>query len=287
MAAESEGMQKMLPEMKQKRKPFRGSYCSCAAHVCNKILLFIYTICYVIVGLVLMVVGVFVEIERQQIQSLDNRLALPVALLILVGLVIFITALCGCIGTVKENPTLLKVFLVVTVIVFLIQVTIGIIAFIYRQQVPEILSRELMFGVEGYTESSGVKTAMDYIQRQFKCCGFETYEDYSTKNADFSCVSDKPQACGVPQSCCKRTKGADFSESCGFGIIGNASVYTVINTEGCTDAFVRYLAEHLDCVGATALGFSIPQIFGFLLAYYFIRHVQNMRVWYRVDNYKA
>ena len=36
------------------------------------------------------------------------------------------------------------------------------------------------------------------------------------------------------------------------------------------------------------IGFKfVFQIFGFLLAYYFIRHVENVRVWYRVDNYKA
>ena len=38
-------------------------------------------------------------------------------------------------------------------------------------------------------------------------------------------------------------------------------VYTAINTDGCTDAFVKYLAENLDTVGATALGFAIPQVF--------------------------
>lgn len=37
-------------------------------------------------------------------------------------------------------------------------------------------------------------------------------------------------------------------------------VQNYIYTIGCTDAFVHWLAEHLDLTGAIALGFAIPQV---------------------------
>ncbi|KAK7492836.1 hypothetical protein BaRGS_00015974, partial [Batillaria attramentaria] len=172
------------------------------------------------VGIILMAIGVLVETHRQKIQSMNNQLALPVALLILVGLIIAVNALCGMVGTLTENITLLKVFLVITVISFLIQVAIGVIAFIYREEVPGIVSSQLMFAIEGYGESEGLTRAMDYLQNRYSCCGLTGYRDYSERNKDYLCSSSSPQACGVPSSCCKN------------GVIGILLVYFFIRRVG-------------------------------------------------------
>ena len=74
---------------------------------------------------------------------------------------------------------------------------------------------------------------------QFKCCGFETYEDYSKKNADFSCVSDKPQACGVPYSCCKQTR-VSFS----FISRGRASTHGAMGHRIDPSWWTHYLSFH-------------------------------------------
>ncbi|XP_067672887.1 tetraspanin-15-like [Haliotis asinina] len=287
MAAGSEGMERMLPELRPNRKHPRRSMCACTAYSCNKLLLFLYTLVFVCVGIILLGIGVIVEVHRQDIQSVNNRLALPVALLIVVGLLIAINAFCGLVGTVTENPTLLKLFLVGTIIAFLLQVSIGIVAYVYREKVPDILSDELMFGVEKYTDNDDIARAMNFIQKSFKCCGFKTFEDYINYNKDFACDSPKPMACGVPYTCCKVRENVALPKTCGYGVMGNATLNDVIYTEGCTDAFLNWLASHLDYVGATALGCAIPQIFGMLLAYFFIRRVSDLRVWYRVDNFRS
>lgn len=60
-------------------------------------------------GIILVAIGVLVELHRQQVADLNNQLSLPVALLIVVGLVIAANALCGMVGTLTENIILLKV----------------------------------------------------------------------------------------------------------------------------------------------------------------------------------
>ena len=61
------------------------------------------------VGIILIAIGVLVEIRRKEMQSINDQLALPVFLLILVGFIIVINSLFGMIGTFIENVTLLKV----------------------------------------------------------------------------------------------------------------------------------------------------------------------------------
>ncbi|KAK0051002.1 tetraspanin-15-like isoform X1 [Biomphalaria pfeifferi] len=282
--AGSEGMQKMLPETHPKRKHPLHPLCARTAFSCNKLFLFIYALLFLFVGIILIAIGVLVEFHRDRIEPVNNRLAVPTALLIVVGLLIAINALCGMIGTIMEKPLLLKIFLVVTVICFLAQIAIGIIAFIYREQLPYLVSSHFQFAIKGYTKDKDIQVAVDWLQTRYKCCGFSSYADYQKENEEFKCSSGTPQACGVPKSCCIQREGVFVPEGCGYDVALNATQYDMINTEGCTDALIQWLMEHLDLVGAIALGFAIPQIFGILLSYYFLRKVKEYRVWFRVDN---
>ncbi|PVD38290.1 hypothetical protein C0Q70_00902 [Pomacea canaliculata] len=286
--ADNDGMQKMLPEADAfKRKYARHPLCARTSYSCNKLFLFIYTLLFLFVGIILVAIGVLVELHRQQVADLNNQLSLPVALLIVVGLVIAANALCGMVGTLTENIILLKVFLVITVISFLVQVTIGVIAFIYREQtakrVASVLSTELMFAVEGYKENEGLARAMDYLQNRYECCGLRSYRDYSEMNEDYFCRHGK--LCGVPASCCRSQEGIKLSETCGHDVIGNLTAQKYIYTNGCTHFFMHWLLEHLDLTGAIALGFAIPQIIGILLVYFFIRRVGQYQKGYRVGQY--
>uniref|UniRef100_A0A0B6ZWA6 Tetraspanin n=1 Tax=Arion vulgaris TaxID=1028688 RepID=A0A0B6ZWA6_9EUPU len=286
--AGAEGLQKMLPEAHPKRKHPLHPLCATTAFSCNKLFLFLYALVFLFVGIILAAIGVLVKLHRDSVEPVNNRLALPTTLLIIVGLLIAINALCGMVGTILEKPLLLKVFLVTTVLCFLLQVTIGIIAFVYREELPNVVSSQFMFAIRGYTEDKDIQTSLDWLQNKYECCGFNTYEDYQKENEDFMCQSGKPQACGVPQSCCKQKPGVTLPEGCGYGITKNSTMFEMINGEGCTDALIQWLMEHLDLVGAIALGFAIPQIFGILLSYYFLRKVKEYRVWYRVsDNFRT
>ncbi|XP_076459254.1 tetraspanin-15-like [Babylonia areolata] len=283
--ADSEGMQKMLPETDfSNNKCIRQPLCARTSYSCNKLFLFIYAVLFLFVGIILMAIGVLVETHRQKMESMNNQLAVPVALLILVGMIITLNAVCGLVGTLTENVTLLKVFLVVTIIAFLIQVAIGIIAFIFREEVPEIMAEHVMFAVSSYGEDVPLSRAMDYLQTRYECCGLLSYMDYSKHNKDYDCDSGKPQACGVPSSCCI-AQAAKVQPACGYSIVGNLTVSDKVYVVGCINSFMHWLAEHLDLTGAIGLGFAIPQIIGMLLVYYFIRRVNDYQKGYRVGQY--
>ncbi|GFO38268.1 tetraspanin [Plakobranchus ocellatus] len=287
MSTGSEGMQKMLPEAHPKKKHPLHPLCARTAFSCNKLLLFIYALVFLFVGIVLMAIGVLVELHRNRIEPINNHLAVPTALLIVVGLVIAINAFIGMIGTIMENPCLLKIFLILTVVCFLVQVAIGVIAFIFREELPNKVNSEFMFAIKGYTKDKDMKTALDWLQKQYECCGFESYKDYEIQNDDFSCDGNKTHICGVPDSCCRKKLGLSKPKSCGHNVIGKPDMFDQIYDEGCTVSLIRWLMEHLDLVGAIALGFAIPQIFGILLAYYFLRKVKEYRVWFRVDAFRT
>lgn len=77
-------------------------------HFCDVLFVFLFFSLSQIIGLILLVVGIWAETERRQYRYLNNQLSAPVALLIFVGLFIAVNSLFGVLGTLKENVTLLK-----------------------------------------------------------------------------------------------------------------------------------------------------------------------------------
>ncbi|XP_033733767.1 tetraspanin-33-like [Pecten maximus] len=261
--------------------------CEQTTFSCNKLLLFLYQLLYLFVGLGLFILGVFTELERQNHRHLNNSLSLPVALVMFVGLFVAINAFGGIYGTLKENSLLLKLFLSFTVIAFVVQVAIGVLAYIYKRRVVSMVRPDLMFGVEAYSDSTEITAAMDTLQSTFGCCGITSFQDYET-NPNFACTagSSVPEACGVPSSCCTPQGLSDFGEEmCGQGVRLNTTSPTGrVYIDGCVNSFTFLLSSRLDLVGAFALGCAIPQVIGFLLTYYFIRRVENNRCWYTATN---
>lgn len=171
----------------------------------------------------------------------------------------------------------------ITVLAFLAQVTIGVLAFIYRQKVPDLESDDFMYLIEDYHRNNYYRMSVDNVQLQFECCGFESYLDYE-KNSQFQCGSSLPQQCGVPWSCCKKNQAGRLKVSCGYGTrFNNSMSVEKINTMGCTDIYLSWLSWNLDFVGIVGLGSAIPQIIGVLLGYFFIRQAREMQMWFRVN----
>ncbi|KAK2177116.1 hypothetical protein NP493_618g00044 [Ridgeia piscesae] len=179
-------------------------------------------------------------------------------------------------------------FLGVIIIVFILQVIIGIIAFIYREQTAEVAEKQLRFAMREYTNSKVTARAIDTIQSQFSCCGLKNPFDWNV-NPDFSCHSTSEFACGVPPSCCS---DEEPTATCGHGVRTGLSGKLLpeklrilrrkkINTRGCSRFFMSWVENHLDMVGATALGFAILHILGIFIVYVLITKVHDHKLLYR------
>lgn len=90
------------------------------------------------------------------------------------------------------------------------------------------------------------KEDFDVFQQTFKCCGWQTYEDYQSINK-----SDP-----VPDTCCKTVTP----------LCGVRKHPSNIHYDGCAERFGTILKEHLIILGSVAIGFSLVEIFGLIFA---------------------
>jgi len=173
------------------------------------------------------------------------------SLCIIAGVVTFAIAFFGCCGSWFQNRCLLILYFTMVALIFSLEVTVGTLAFVYRESLADTLKAQFSKGIEkNYMQPNeeGFTLAWDHIQRELKCCGV-------TEPADWYKIDAWSNDERVPDSCC-RSIVANKTD-CGVDV-SPISIYE----KGCYDKLHVWVIERLHVVGIIILVFAFVQLFG-------------------------
>ncbi|TWW58377.1 Tetraspanin-33 [Takifugu flavidus] len=231
-----------------------------------------------VVSAVLTAVGIYAKVAKEK--DVVDTLALdPALLLIVVGSFMFLITFFGCFGALRNSAHLLKTFLGILVAVLLLQVTAGVLGYLFTDLVMERTEKLMMKTVVRYREDRDLENAIDFIQKKFQCCGVESYKDWS-RNIYFLCSDANPsvEACGVPFSCCtdQQNQGRVLSlwftcvvrlqtvlnTMCGFGMqsLDTGAAARDIFTAGCLEKIVGWTRTNMVLVGGLTAGLLLLEV---------------------------
>ncbi|KAK6169415.1 hypothetical protein SNE40_020477 [Patella caerulea] len=168
-----------------------------------------------VAGCVLMGVGIWARLQKQGLDPLDHLVTDPAYIMIGVGAAMFIVSFFGCIGALRENLTFLKIFCIVVVVIFIIQLVAGILAFVFVDGIEAQVLDYMKHSIGHYDENADIKDLVDQIQKQYNCCGAASYNDWEI-NVYYNCSSRSLSRCGTPSSCCK----VPGNVQCGYNVRG-------------------------------------------------------------------
>uniref|UniRef100_A0A3P9MDU8 Tetraspanin n=1 Tax=Oryzias latipes TaxID=8090 RepID=A0A3P9MDU8_ORYLA len=253
-----------------------------------KYLLFVFNfICWVI-SFVMVGIGVYARLIKQAETALACLTVDPAVMLMVVGIFMFIVTFCGCVGSLRENICLLQTFCISLTVIFILQLTAGIMGFIFsdkaRGKVTEVINKSIIH----YRDDVDLQNLIDYGQKEFRCCGGEAFTDWS-QNIYFNCSEKNPsrERCSVPFSCCIITKVKElFNSMCGEGMqkLDYITAGQYVYTDGCIDKLVNWIHSNLFIIGGIALGLAIPQLVGILLSQILINQIKDQ---IELQNYNA
>uniref|UniRef100_A0A4W5QFP2 Tetraspanin n=1 Tax=Hucho hucho TaxID=62062 RepID=A0A4W5QFP2_9TELE len=145
--------------------------------------LFFFSFLFWVFSLLIVAIGVYAKVQKATDTVRDTFLIDPAVILIVVGVVMFFVTFCGCIGALRENIHLLKTT---------------------RDALGKFVNKAIVH----YRDDLDLQNLMDYIQREFKCCGWNNHTDWSW-NLYFNCTQGNPSSerCAVPYSCCTPVPG--------------------------------------------------------------------------------
>ncbi|XP_068223549.1 tetraspanin-33-like [Palaemon carinicauda] len=243
---------------------------------CVKWALFFFNFIFWIFGLLILAIGLYgVVFTAQDLYGLKSvEIAYIIitdlsGVMVALGSIIFIVSFAGCVGALRENLCLLKLYFWSLTIFLIAELMFAIACIIFpwksREILESILSKRL---VEEYRESQNTQNFVDFLQSEFYCCGITSdgYHDWNS-NEYFECSETNPSAeeCGVPPSCCKSYKqGMNYDIMCGYGIRNETKkihVDDTIYTTGCVTAIINSLESNLYWAAGIIFGITLFQMY--------------------------
>uniref|UniRef100_A0A3P9KDV3 Tetraspanin-33 n=1 Tax=Oryzias latipes TaxID=8090 RepID=A0A3P9KDV3_ORYLA len=228
-----------------------------------KYTLFIFCYFFWVVSAILIAVGVYAKIAKEN-DVVDTLTVDPALLLIMVGSVMFLITFLGCFGALRNATCPLKMFLVILAVVFLLQIAAGVVGYLFTDKVMERTEKLMMKAIIRYREDRDLENAIDFVQKKFQCCGVENYKDWS-QNPYFDCLDTNPslEACGVPFSCCIHLKNQTVHNTmCGYGMqmqkedLASKNIFTV----GCLEKILWWAKNNLRLVGGLTAGLLLLEV---------------------------
>ncbi|KAK3924973.1 Tetraspanin-11 [Frankliniella fusca] len=179
--------------------------------------------------------------------------------LAIAGVLVVLTAVLGCVGVWRRNRCLLLGYTFLLLLIFLLEAMVGVLAYVYKENVETELAVNLNRTFMDFYSVDAAKTqAIDRMQREYKCCGAQTYEEWRLSAWMKSASRDKRSK--VPNSCCK-TETSSSGAPCGASDHPSNIPHT-----GCFHRLLEELRRQLEVLGAVGLGLSVIQVFGMLLS---------------------
>jgi len=244
---------------------------------CIKLSLFVFNFLCVLVGIILIGVGVSTINGFKYMQLVDhNSFGAPPKLFIAIGAIMLIIAFLGCCGAYMENHAMIMCYSVLVGLVLVLQLGVGISAFLLKDDVEKVAEEAFMQTLKRYhnltdPESADIRRSWDIVQSELHCCGVNNYTNW---NGTLSPFTDPPKnETLVPSSCCIE----GIVEMCAAKIT-DANIWNeeeakkIIYTEGCVEKAIDQLA--ITRIGWVGIGLGVVEIFGILCACLLARSIR-------------
>jgi len=226
---------------------------------CIKFLMFTFNFIFFIGGCGILGLGIWLKVEKDEYMELSTFNFVSTSnIAIIVGVVIVLVAFLGCCGAINEVAPMLLAFFILMLIIFILEVAAGALAYSKRNEINDKLSDEFMEAIKyKYSKKDsgknvGLTEAIDKFQDHFECCGYTGYADWQGSSYYNSTGM-------IPTSCCMDSK----SPLCGKKKPEALKVYW---KRGCFKEVLTFLKDHLLYVGALGVALALIQILGLVFS---------------------
>lgn len=233
-------------------------------NVIKKIFL-IFNGLFIFTGLLFIAIGFGVRNEfNKYVPFIEDRYYALTILFIVCGSLTFMTALLGHFGTVKRHPCAMFTFCGVSILLFILALTAGILGLIMQSQAWPSIDKELRGTMDDYLNGDReTQKAWDQLQEKLYCCGSNGFENW----ADL--IEKKFNKTELPLSCCNKIQKIKYT-NCTYEYDSSwrrrVYDYQKVRDYGCYDILSPYISGMAYALSIIAFTFSAIHLFGILLS---------------------
>lgn len=229
---------------------------------CIRNTVLVFNVFFLLCGMGILGIGIWVRLDMVQFDALLGTSMLPIAAYVLIaaGAVVLLISLAGCFGALMENRSLLGLYFSFMLLIFLMEAAAAVLGALFYDQVKPLLTTHVESAIinkYGDPNFKIVTQAVDVLQQQFGCCGFDNPRDWENSTFATSSAWENSTAPAVPISCCRDQNqpncNREFNSTLNFD-------------QGCIDSMASWMSEHLVYVLAVAIVVALTQLLGMIFA---------------------
>ncbi|XP_038133388.1 tetraspanin-10 [Cyprinodon tularosa] len=249
-----------------------------------KYLLFLCNLVFTVLGLVVIGLGIWGLVSKESLaqEKIGSIGTDPMLILLTLGLLLTFLCLTGCVGALRENCCLLKLFSWIVLVLITIQVLFVIVAYSMQDQIEGYLRSGILAAMARYQDDLDLRFITDEIQLSLQCCGADTFRDWEI-NMYYNCSAPGVLACGVPATCCLDPfeNGTVWNSQCGVGVqlMDEFTAQSVIFLGGCLGGISRWIEQHEGLIGTIGVVVVGVQILTVLIT----RRLMDSIRWHKVN----
>lgn len=134
---------------------------------CMSTLVYAFNLFFFVLGVLLLGAGIYAQVKLGPLAELLN-LPLSVVMIVLASIVVCLTFF-GCVGAYCKKRGLLKIYWVLLLIIILLQIILGLIIYLERNNLVDVMSKSWH---DPNSDASKV-----YLEDHFHCCGWVNITD--------------------------------------------------------------------------------------------------------------
>lgn len=145
-----------------------------------KYILFTSNLLFTVLGLVVLGLGLWGLISKESFaqEKVDGIGTDPMLLFVTLGFVLSVLCLSGCVGSLRENCCLLRLFSGAVLVLVTAQVLAAIVAYSLQGQIAGYLRSGMLAAMARYQDDLDLRFITDEIQMSLQCCGADNYRDW-------------------------------------------------------------------------------------------------------------
>lgn len=145
-----------------------------------KYFLFLCNLVFTVLGLALLGLGMWGLVSKESFaqEKIGGIGTDPMLILVTLGLVLTVLCLSGCVGALRENCFLLKLFSAMVLALITVQVVFAVVAYGAQDQIGGYMRSGLLAAMARYQDDLDLRFIVDEVQSNLQCCGADDYRDW-------------------------------------------------------------------------------------------------------------
>ncbi|XP_070584894.1 leukocyte antigen CD37 [Erythrolamprus reginae] len=243
----------------------------------TKYFLFLFNLLFFILGSLVFSFGLWILFDQNNFASTlgSSYYALKIWCYIFsgVGILTMFLGFLGCLGSLKEVKCMLGLYFAFLLLLFLGQITIAILIQTHSNKISSTVAGHVKTIIASYgtnTTLSDHGDSWDFVQEQFKCCGWAGWGDWM-ENSRVRNSSKKEYPCS-----CRNTSAlhsASNRTATKPALFCEAEVQLSINNKGCRESVQTWLNNNLISIVGICLGIALLELFLMMVSMFLCRTI--------------